>query len=196
MDNNNYDFDVEGNIDRLYNQESLLDILIEFEGVIDSMDLYAFKNWIEGEVVDGPKLERYWITVTLKYPYKQMPDPAGGNRLLKHGARIEMGKFSEEVPMALSDDPEDNLEDSYEYNRETGEYARKTETEKYWLMEIRIPRRFIEDMEKGMAIYDEDEDETVAMDDVADAETQGLDDEALISGDNNNEEMGEELDQF
>ena len=188
-------YDVDNNIKRLYNQESLLDILIEFEGVIDSMDLYAFANWIEGEVVDGPKLERYWITVTLKYPYEQMPDPAGGKRLLKHGARIEMGKFSEDVPIALKDVPEGEETSAYEFNRETGEYARKTESQKYWLLEIRIPRHFIEDMEKGMVIYDTSDDD-INTDDAADAENQGLDDQALISGDNDSEDMGEELDQF
>lgn len=196
MDNNNYNFDVEGNIERLYNQESLLDILIEFEGVMDSMDLYAFENWIEGEVVDGPKLERYWITVTLKYPYEKMPDPAGGNRLLKHGARIEMGKFTEDVPVRLKDYEAEEQDKAYEFDQETGQYQRKTEEQQYWLLEIRIPRRFIEDMEKGMAIYDDAEDEMVDVEDASAAENEGLDDEALISGDTDEEDMGEELDQF
>lgn len=187
-----FDFNVNDNVDRLYKQESLLDILIEYEGVIDSMDLYAFKNWIEGEIVDGPKLERYWITVTMKYPYDLMPDPRGANRLLKHGARIRMGMFTEDVPIRMADF-EDRENEAYEFNDETGEYARKTEEQQYWLIEIRMPRRFIEDMEKGMTIYDENEDEEIDVEDATDAEDEGLDDETLIAGEN---AEGEEFDQF
>ena len=53
-------------IQRLYDQDNLLDILIEFEAVLDSLDLYTFKKWFEGEVASGPWLRRYWVEVTLK----------------------------------------------------------------------------------------------------------------------------------
>jgi len=124
-----------------------------------------------------------------------MPDPNGANRLLKHGARVAMGMFTEDVPIRLKD-VEETDDTAYEYNQEDGKYARKTEEQKYWLMEIRIPRRFIEDMEKGMAIYDENEEEMIDMEDAADAEHEGLDDETLIAGEGEENMDGGEFDQF
>lgn len=63
----------------------LLDILLEIEDVVDSMDLYVFKNWIRGEVVFGPHITRYTVDIQLKYRKGFMPDPIGGMRLQKHG---------------------------------------------------------------------------------------------------------------
>ena len=59
-------------------KKRLIDELTEkFEGVLDSLDLYAFKNWDKGEVLEGPNVSRHFIEVTLMYPHKQMPDPDG-----------------------------------------------------------------------------------------------------------------------
>ena len=43
----------------------LTDILIEFERVLDELGLYTYQNWIEGEIVEGPHLSRYWIELSL-----------------------------------------------------------------------------------------------------------------------------------
>ena len=45
----------------------LTDILIEFERVLDELGLYTYQNWIEGEIVEGPHLSRYWIELSLMY---------------------------------------------------------------------------------------------------------------------------------
>ena len=47
---------------------TLLDILLEYERVLDEVGLYAYKNWRLGEIVEGPKLARYWLHVKLMYP--------------------------------------------------------------------------------------------------------------------------------
>jgi hypothetical protein len=62
-------------IKRLSDSSSLTDILIQMESFLDELDTYAFKNWFEGEIVDGPNIERHWVSMTLQYDYKQMPDP-------------------------------------------------------------------------------------------------------------------------
>ena len=75
-------------IDRVTSNNDLLDILLDVEEYLDSTNLYAFKNWIKGVVVDGPYVSRYWVKLTLKWSYMQMPDPTGAQRLLAHGTKV------------------------------------------------------------------------------------------------------------
>ena len=56
---------------------TLLDMLLEFEKTLDSLNLYAFKNWSKGEILEGPTLSRHYINVKLLYVHDDMPDPAG-----------------------------------------------------------------------------------------------------------------------
>ena len=81
------------NVNRINGNETLLDMLLEFEKVLDDVGVYAYKNWMLGEVVEGPLLERYWFNVTLMYPRKEMPDPDAMRRLDKYGCKVEYVKF-------------------------------------------------------------------------------------------------------
>lgn len=72
----------------------LLDVLVQMEDVLDTFDIYVFENWIKGEIVDGPKVRRYWFDFTLRYNIDTMPDPQGAKRLIKHGVRINYHKVS------------------------------------------------------------------------------------------------------
>jgi hypothetical protein len=53
-------------IKRLSDSASLTDILIQMESFLDDLDMYVFKNWFEGEVVDGPTIESNWVSMILK----------------------------------------------------------------------------------------------------------------------------------
>lgn len=76
-------------INRLNETPHLLDVLLEIEDVLDSMDLYVFKNWIRGEVIFGPHIKRYSISISLQFKKGFMPDPLGGMRMQKHGIFVE-----------------------------------------------------------------------------------------------------------
>ena len=178
----NTEFDANGNLKRIYDQESLLDVLIEFEGTLDSLDMYAFANWIDGEIVSGPHLSRYWISITLKYDFKKMPDPRGGQRLLKHGAKVEYVKTTEKVVIDVTEVEPADRDQEYEYDEERGKPVRKKKDVSIWLVKVSIPRRFIEDMEKG-TIHIEDEDEIVDLAAADEAEAEGLDDESIMNND-------------
>jgi hypothetical protein len=52
---------INDNIKKISDTNTLLDMLLEFEGVLDNLELYAYKNWNKGEVVSGPKLGRFFI---------------------------------------------------------------------------------------------------------------------------------------
>jgi len=75
--------------------DTILDTLLEFERTLDNAEVFAYKNWILGELVEGPDIGRYWYTVTFMYPAKKMPDPNAGLRLTKLGAKVsyKKGKF-------------------------------------------------------------------------------------------------------
>ena len=69
-------------------RDSALETLMDFERVLDTANIYAYKNWMEGEIVEGPHIDRYWVTVTLMYYKNQMPDPEGAMRLTKNGCKV------------------------------------------------------------------------------------------------------------
>ena len=48
--------------------ESNLITLMDFERVLDELDLYAFQNWKQGELVVGPEYERYFVSYTFMRP--------------------------------------------------------------------------------------------------------------------------------
>ena len=81
--------DINRSLERAYKVESILDTLLSFEDVLERTNLYAYDHWSAGEIALGPDVDKYWITVTLMYPYKLMPDPAGAERLLKYNCKVQ-----------------------------------------------------------------------------------------------------------
>jgi hypothetical protein len=133
-------------VKRLDDNPDLVDVLISIEDYFDRNNLYVFKNWIDGELVDGPYVEPYWVKVTFKWPYKQMPDPSGGKRLLPHGTKILYHRDYENVPQPIK------KPDDYE----PGTHKPKIKKEKIWLVEMMIPRRFLDEInDKVMDLYGE-----------------------------------------
>lgn len=167
---------------RLSDSSSLTDVLIQMEDFLDSLDLYVFKNWFEGEIVQGPDIRRYWVNMTLKYDYKDMPDPAGGLRLIKHGAKVYFRKAKEEVPLPIQT-PDDF---------QPGTKKPKMDLKDIWLVEIHIPRRFIDELnDDDLEMYDDSE---VDIEVVSDARDEDIDDtDSVVDADNGESESdGEE----
>ncbi|AXC39154.1 UNVERIFIED_ORG: hypothetical protein [Escherichia phage CMSTMSU] len=54
-------------VQQLYDNSGMLDILLAVEKYFDDNDLYAYHGIIEGELVEGPIVSKYWCTVTFKY---------------------------------------------------------------------------------------------------------------------------------
>lgn len=134
-------------VKKLSKTDNLLDVMLQVEDYLDSLDLYVFANWIDGTLVDGPYVERYWVKFTLKYPYKDMPDPQGGLRLLKYGSKVTFEKATEKKAIEFT-----GPEDLDPQTRKP-----KLKKEKIWLVNIRIPRRFIEELNiEGLDLYDEE----------------------------------------
>ena len=134
--------DLKQTLDNLVDSSSDLNVLLEFEEVLDNLNIYSYKNWEYGEVLAGPDVSRYWITISLIYPHKKMPDPDGALRLTKHGARVffQQDILTEPVKITTPDDlgPEDP---------KTGKRKPKQKKTKVWVVVIEMPREFVDEFE-------------------------------------------------
>ena len=130
-------------LDNLVDSSNDLNVLIEFEEVLDNLNIYSYKNWEYGEVIAGPEVTKYWVTVTLMYPYKMMPDPDAAMRLIKHGARVFYGKetFMEPVKIQTPDD--------LEAPDESGKRRPKRIKRPIWLVTIEMPRQFVSEFDSN-----------------------------------------------
>jgi len=170
--------DIVKNTKKIYMSESSLEILLDFERVLDQLDIYAFKNWKRGELVEGPIVERHWVTAKFMWPHKLMPDPDGAKRLLGYNTQIEYARDSLYSPVAVED---------YGDFR-PGTKKPKLREDKVWIIEIRMPKELIQDINEG---YLELEGREVDQTDLDDAYEQNLSDVTS----NNNVPEGEENEQ-
>jgi hypothetical protein len=130
--------DIQKTLKEIYDGSTALDMLIEFEEILDGLHIYAYKNWIDGEIVEGPKISRYWVEVTLMYPYKKMPDPTAAMRLIKHGCYVHYGKTKLIVPVEITSPDDFELDPN-------GKRKAKTKEIPVWLVKISVPRHFIDE---------------------------------------------------
>jgi hypothetical protein len=125
------------------NRQSALDTLMDVERVLDNQNIYTYANWLEGEVVEGPHIDKYWVTVTLMYPHKLMPDPAAAERLLKHDCKVYYAK-DVLITAAKLRTPEDSEPRDSADGKRPGQHRAKTVKKPVWLVTLEIPRKFME----------------------------------------------------
>lgn len=127
-------------IQNLYDQDGLLDILLGVEKYFDDMDLYAYKNWIYGELVEGPMVSKYWVEVTFKYDHDTFPDPMGTRVLEQQGTKIFIKRDFEVTPVAFPR----NRNDMQAVGTQSGSVSLpKDERIPVILYKFQIPRRII-----------------------------------------------------
>lgn len=121
----------------------ILDMLIEFERTLDNAEIFSYKNWILGELVEGPDISRYWFKVVFMYPRDLMPDPNAGLRLTKLGAKVNFRKGIFKKPVKVTG-PKDWVDPE-------SKRAKMAEHE-VWLVTIDLPLKYIN---RGLAQGDE-----------------------------------------
>lgn len=131
--------DVITNIQELYENNSSLAALKDFERVLDEMDMYVYKNWFEGELAAGPKVERHWITASFMWPLDKMPDPMAGKRLMEIGCKIKYQKTH------LMEAREIKGPEDIRPGTKKGFMDRKP----IWVVEIAMPKKLVFDIYKG-----------------------------------------------
>ena len=153
------------NIKDIYLSEGSLLTLLDFERVLDELDLYAFKNWQIGELVAGPDIGKYRVTCIFMWPEKLMPDPRGARRLLPFDCEVKFKKTRMKVPMKITN-PDDFR---------PGTHKARLIEKKIWLVEITMPKALMSDIRTGSV---ELEDEEIDLQDLDDAYEQDLDQES------------------
>lgn len=141
-----------------------MSVLLDFERVLDQCDLYAYKNWISGELVQGPEVGRYDVSCTFMWPEKIMPDPRAIKRLKTVGCDVKWKETEIEVPVAVV---------NYDNFIPGTNYA-KSSKRKVWLFKITMPKSLLDDIKEG---YTDLAGSSVNLKDIDDAYNDDLDKE-------------------
>ena len=153
---------VADNIKDLYMSEGSLLTLMDFERVLDELDLYAFKNWQLGELVQGPDIGKYKVGCIFMWPEKLMPDPRGGRRLLPFDCDVKYKRSSIKIPIKI-EEPDDFV---------AGTHKARLIEKKVWLVEIVMPKALMSDIRTGSI---EMEDQSIDLEDLDQSYEEDLD---------------------
>lgn len=155
---------VADNIRNIYMSDGSLTTLLDFERVLDELDMYAFKNWAIGELVQGPTISKYRVACTFMWPFKLMPDPRAGRRLLPFDCEITYKKQKVKIPIKIND-PSD-----YQPGTKKARIIEKP----VWLVEIVMPKSLISEVRTGSV---EMEDQDIDLEELDQAYEEDLDKE-------------------
>ena len=131
--------DIIKNIESIYDSNTSFQVLKDFERVIDELDIYVYKNWKEGELCEGPKIDRHWVTCCFMWPQDEMPDPQGGKRLLDYDCKVSYSKSHLIVPRKIAE-PDDIR---------PGTKKGKLDRKPIWVVTIKMPKKLIADIYTG-----------------------------------------------
>jgi len=131
--------DIVKNIERVYDSTTAFTVLKDFERVLDELDIYVYKNWEDGELASGPKIDRHFVTCVFMWLKKDMPDPMGGKRLLDYDCKVRYKKDYVIIPRKIKK-PDDIR---------PGTKKGKLDKTAVWLVEIKMPKKLIADIYGG-----------------------------------------------
>ena len=150
--------------------DSAINTLMDFERVIDELDMYTFANWKKGELVEGPLYEKYFVECTFMWPYKFMPDPRAAERLTDYGCEVAYKKDHLEYPV--------KIKQSSDFK--PGTKFPKSKKAPVWLVKIIMPKTLMQEIHQGSM---ELEAGDVDMEDIEQAYETGQDDKMYKTGD-------------
>ncbi len=137
--------DVIKNLKTLSDSNTSFKILKDFERVIDELNVYVFKNWDEGELIEGPIEKRHVVTCAFMWDLDQMPDPRGAKRLYDFGCRVVYSKTRVLMPRKITD-PED-----FRLGTKKG----KIDSYPVWVVSITMPKKLMQDVDIGRQNMDD-----------------------------------------
>jgi hypothetical protein len=143
--------DVIANIENLYGSNNSLGLLKDFERVIDELDVYVYENWIDGELLEGPVEDRYFVTCSFMWPKERMPEPKGGMRLLEYGCKVKIGE-SQISKVRKIKNPDDIR---------PGTRKGKIDHEDIWIVKITMPKKLMNDINRGYKNLDKNKVEDI-----------------------------------
>lgn len=151
--------------------ENSLEYLLDMERVLDELNTYTFKNWLEGELIEGPTFEKYFVGAKFMWPHKKMPDPQIVERLKPYGIEVNFLKDELTYPVEIK------APDDY---RGDGSRKGRLESTPVWVVEVIMPKKLMRDIQQGSL---EIEGTTVNLNDVESAYEDNLDNPKGITND-------------
>jgi len=131
--------DIISNIENIYGSNNSLNMLKNFERVIDELDIYVYDNWFDGELVAGPTESRYFIECTFMWAKDKMPDPKGGEKLLDYGCTVKYAEtFITKVRKIKKPD-----------DIRPGTKKGKIDRDEIWMVKIKMPKKLMADIDRG-----------------------------------------------
>ena len=164
----------------IFTSDGSMNTLLDFERVLDEADLYAFRNWDLGELVQGPIIKRYTVQCTFMWPYKLMPNPKAIKRLTTIGCDVQFAKSQIEVPIEI-----ENYEDYI-----PGTKYPKSKKRKIWLVSITIPKDLMDDIKEGSIDLAE---QTIDLEDIENAYEDDLDKDDNSEQDQQTQDVGMDM---
>jgi len=131
--------DIIKNVESIYDSNTSFNVLKDFERVLDELDIYVYKNWKDGEIAEGPKIERHWVTCSFFWDAENMPDPMGGKRLLDYDCKVKYKKSHIVEPRKI--EKQDDIR--------PGTKKGKLDRRPIWIVEIQMPKKLIADIYTG-----------------------------------------------
>lgn len=157
------------NIEGIMTSDGTMNTLLDFERVLDEADIYAFKNWKLGELVDGPIIGKYDVTCTFMWPKSLMPDPRGAKRLLPIGCKVHFKRVEVKVPIQIKEP------DDYKPGTHYPKLIKRT----VWLVNVRMPKKLMGDIREGSVDI---AGQTIELEDLDDAYSKDYDTESVKTG--------------
>ena len=154
------------NLQTLSENQTAFKVLKDFERVLDELDVYVYKNWLEGELIEGPDVSRYSVTCKFMWDRNEMPDPEGGKLLTNYGCEVKYERTFVMLPRKIKDP------DDYRPGTKKG----KIDAHPVWIVEITMPKKLMQDVYIGKENQDHNQmaelmryknDESVGTDEVA-----------------------------
>jgi len=143
--------DIIQNIEQIYGSNNSLNLLKDFERVIDELDVYVYENWLDGELVSGPKETRYFVECVFMWPKEKMPEPRGGKALLDFGCKVQYAE-SQIVKVRKIKTPNDIR---------PGTRKGKIDYDDIWLVKISMPKKLMYDITRGYTELDKNKIEDI-----------------------------------
>lgn len=131
--------DVIKNLQTLSESSGAFDIMKDYERVLEELDIYVYENWEEGELLEGPKVNRYWVSCKFMWDLNEMPDPKAAKILSEYGCQVQFKKDNILVPRKIK------TPDDYRPGTKKG----KIDVHPIWLVEISMPKKLISDVSVG-----------------------------------------------
>jgi hypothetical protein len=143
--------DIIQNIEQIYGSNNALNLLKDFERVLDELDVYVYDNWIDGELVSGPKESRYFVECTFMWPKENMPEPRGGLVLIDYGCKVQIAE-SKIAKVRKIKTPDDIR---------PGTRKGKIDLEDIWMVKITMPKKLMHDINRGYTELDRNKIEDI-----------------------------------